>query len=43
MAADGGEVHARAADISDPNECDDLFNWTVETLGGLDVLINNWS
>jgi 3-oxoacyl-[acyl-carrier protein] reductase len=41
MAADGGEVHARAADISDPNECDDLFNWTVETLGGLDVLINN--
>ena len=36
-----GEVHARAADISLADECEQLFDWTVQTLGGLDILINN--
>jgi 3-oxoacyl-[acyl-carrier protein] reductase len=37
----GGEVHALAADLTSPSECDRLFAWAVETLGGLDVLVNN--
>jgi len=36
-----GEVHARAADLAEADECADLFDWAVHTLGGLDVLINN--
>jgi 3-oxoacyl-[acyl-carrier protein] reductase len=36
-----GEVHAMAADISQPDECADLIEWTLATLGGLDVLVNN--
>lgn len=36
-----GEVHAMAADISQPDECADLAEWTLETLGGLDVLVTN--
>jgi 3-oxoacyl-[acyl-carrier protein] reductase len=41
MAASGGEVHAMGADLGDPAQCDALFAWTVETLGGLDILVNN--
>jgi 3-oxoacyl-[acyl-carrier protein] reductase len=36
-----GEVHAMAADISQPDECADLAEWALGTLGGLDVLVNN--
>src|SRR5260221_561876 len=41
LRAGGGEVHALAADLADAAACDRLFAWTVETLGGLDVLVNN--
>jgi NAD(P)-dependent dehydrogenase (short-subunit alcohol dehydrogenase family) len=36
-----GEVTARAADIADPHAAEALVAFAVETLGGLDVLINN--
>jgi 3-oxoacyl-[acyl-carrier protein] reductase len=39
--AAGGEVHAMAADLAQPDECADLVDWAVHTLGGLDVLVNN--
>jgi 3-oxoacyl-[acyl-carrier protein] reductase len=39
--AAAGEVHAMAADIAVAGDCDRLFDWAVQTLGGLDVLINN--
>ncbi|WP_430298078.1 SDR family oxidoreductase [Sinomonas sp. B1-1] len=35
------EVHAMAADIANPGDCDRLFTWAVDALGGLDILINN--
>jgi 3-oxoacyl-[acyl-carrier protein] reductase len=41
MAVDGAEVHAMAADIADSDGCARLFDWTVDTLGGLDILVNN--
>ena len=41
MGTNGGEVHALAADIARADDCAALFAWTVETLGGLDILINN--
>jgi 3-oxoacyl-[acyl-carrier protein] reductase len=37
----GGEIHAMAADLAQPDECADLVDWAVHTLGGLDVLVNN--
>jgi len=37
----GADVHAMAADISNAEACTRLFDWTVETLGGVDVLVNN--
>ena len=41
MGAGGAEVHARPADIANATDCAALFDWTLETLGGLDILINN--
>jgi len=41
IGAHGGEVHAFAADIASAGDCAELFAWTVESLGGLDILINN--
>lgn len=41
LARAGGEAHARAADLGDAGDCDELFGWAVETLGGLDILVNN--
>lgn len=35
------EVHALAADLRSAKACDGLFDWTVDTLGGIDILINN--
>jgi 3-oxoacyl-[acyl-carrier protein] reductase len=40
-ASPGGEVHAMSADLGDSAQCDALFDWTVTTLGGLDILVNN--
>src|SRR5690348_1263192 len=37
----GRDVKFRAADISDGAQCDELFDWAVGEMGGLDVLINN--
>ncbi|MDQ6748708.1 MAG: SDR family oxidoreductase [Candidatus Dormibacteraeota bacterium] len=39
--AAGGEVHAVTADLAQPDECADLVDAAVHTLGGLDVVINN--
>jgi 3-oxoacyl-[acyl-carrier protein] reductase len=41
MASIGGEVHARAADVAVASDLRELFTWTVQTLGGLDILVNN--
>ena len=41
MASDGSEVHAIAADIAKAEDCAALFDWAVQTLGGLDILVNN--
>jgi 3-oxoacyl-[acyl-carrier protein] reductase len=41
MATSHADVHAMAADIARPDECAELFEWTIQTLGGLDILINN--
>ena len=41
LSAGGDEVHALACDLGDAGQVDRLFAWTVETLGGLDVLVNN--
>jgi len=35
------DVQARTADIRQADQCAALVEWTVETLGGLDVLVNN--
>jgi 3-oxoacyl-[acyl-carrier protein] reductase len=36
-----GEVVAMAADLAQADECEDLVDWAVHQLGGLDVLVNN--
>ncbi|MFN2465066.1 MAG: SDR family oxidoreductase [Candidatus Dormibacteria bacterium] len=41
LRSNGGEVHAMAADIAQPDECAELVDWAVHTLGGLDILVNN--
>jgi 3-oxoacyl-[acyl-carrier protein] reductase len=41
MADSGAEVHAMAADIANADGSTRLFDWTVRTLGGLDILVNN--
>ena len=41
LRAGGGEVHAMAADIAQPDECADLVDWALHALGGLDILVNN--
>ncbi|MEA2645391.1 MAG: 3-oxoacyl-[acyl-carrier protein] reductase, partial [Chloroflexota bacterium] len=38
---DRGEVTAVAADLAQPDECAELVDTAIHTLGGLDVLINN--
>lgn len=37
----GGDVATRAADVSDPEQAEALVAFAAETLGGLDVLVNN--
>jgi len=39
--AAGGEAAARAVDVSDRAQVDDLVAWTVERFGRLDVMVNN--
>ena len=41
LRAGGGEVLAMAADVAQPDECADLVDWAVHSLGGLDILVNN--
>ena len=38
---EGYDVQARTADIRQAAQCRNLMDWTVSTLGGLDVLVNN--
>ena len=38
---EGHDVQARTADIRQADQCTALIEWTVEMLGGLDVLVNN--
>ncbi|ARS91655.1 SDR family NAD(P)-dependent oxidoreductase [Natrarchaeobaculum aegyptiacum] len=39
--ADGGEAMAMTADVTDESAVDDLIEETVDTFGGLDVVVNN--
>jgi 3-oxoacyl-[acyl-carrier protein] reductase len=39
--AELGEVHVRVADVTVPAEVEALLGFTVDRLGGLDVLVNN--
>ena len=41
LGAGGGEIHAMAADIAQPDECADLVDWALHAMGGLDILVNN--
>ncbi|MGI8609320.1 MAG: SDR family oxidoreductase [Candidatus Dormibacteria bacterium] len=41
LAAAGGEVHAMAADVSQPDEVADLVDFAIHQLGGLDILVCN--
>lgn len=41
LAADGGRALAAPADVTDPAALARAFDRTVETFGGLDVLVNN--
>ena len=41
LRAGGGMVHARAADVTDPGQVEELVRGAAEALGGLDVLVNN--
>jgi 3-oxoacyl-[acyl-carrier protein] reductase len=36
-----GEVLAMAADVGEADECAELLDWALHSLGGLDVLVNN--
>jgi 3-oxoacyl-[acyl-carrier protein] reductase len=37
----GGKTRAKAADISDEGACAAMFDWAVDEMDGLDILINN--
>ena len=37
----GHEVQGRVADIRKSDQCTELIEWAIATLGGLDVLVNN--
>jgi 3-oxoacyl-[acyl-carrier protein] reductase len=37
----GGKTRAKAADISDEAACAAMFDWAVDEMDGLDILINN--
>ena len=41
LRRDGADVVARAADLRSAEACRDLLEWAVQSLGGLDVLVNN--
>jgi 3-oxoacyl-[acyl-carrier protein] reductase len=41
LREEGHDVVARAADVSQADQCRDLVEWATTTLGGLDVLVNN--
>ncbi|MGI5912512.1 MAG: 3-oxoacyl-[acyl-carrier-protein] reductase [Syntrophomonadaceae bacterium] len=41
IKSDGGNAIALAADISKPEECNQLIQETIKEYGGIDVLVNN--
>lgn len=41
LRQEGLEVHARVADLRKADDCTEVVEWAVETMGGLDVLVNN--
>jgi 3-oxoacyl-[acyl-carrier protein] reductase len=41
LRADGREVHAMAADVSQPDEVAELVDFALHQLGGLDILVCN--
>jgi len=41
ITGEGGRAVARTADLADPDQAAGLARWTIETRGGIDVLINN--
>lgn len=38
---EGYDVVARVADVRDPDQCRELVEWAITTMGGLEVLVNN--
>jgi 3-oxoacyl-[acyl-carrier protein] reductase len=41
LREEGHDVVARVADLRQADQCRDLVEWAITTLGGLDVLVNN--
>lgn len=41
IAAESGTAHALASDAADPEACEQVVEWAVEVLGGLDGLVLN--
>jgi len=41
LQREGHRVEARVADLRNADECRELMEWALATLGGLDVLVNN--
>lgn len=37
----GGTVHYQRCDVTDPEDCQALARFTVDKLGGIDILVNN--
>ncbi|MGH7903211.1 MAG: SDR family NAD(P)-dependent oxidoreductase [Candidatus Dormibacteraceae bacterium] len=36
-----GDIHSRPADVTDPAQAESFVAWAAETMGGIDVLVNN--
>jgi 3-oxoacyl-[acyl-carrier protein] reductase len=41
IVSTGGRAKAFKADVCDPGECKSLVEWAAETLGGVDIVVNN--
>lgn len=39
--ADASAIHVRRCDVANESECESLVHWTMQSFGGIDVLVNN--